>query len=606
MQNNLSESSTMYFEDMVSWNMRSLDEAYAKGRTDMLKFICDELSKTMKIKISSDSPDEVVKRVFEVFSLKNTSKIVHSIELDFTDLYKLHKDLEKIISLAEQGLADQGKLKIKNFRFDLKIKNNQYLSALKNDIAEAFGNLKEPNIDENTLIYISGLKKEIEDLKESKFDDFIVFDQNLGQSRDETFDYYVKKDINLTFNTQDLMAIKYQRQQKRMTIEKEWNLQEIKQMKEKYRMKVKSLDLRKMEISEYERVLNKKNLDIVKDRHEIERLRDAYYIEKNRILKNYEMKTKKLNETIMELAAMSASSIEGFGKISPLTETELISDISYSSDNDTSFDSLAVQDGDVAMLQKRISDLEAMHKAESCLEEQEKIKKDIDSLRNHMTIVKSSVLLKSCAKNQKKFSNTVRTKPSPLSESAFIAKRPSPMNFHVSSNSGRISIGSSQVPPPCPYSRSARSTMTSPKSASQTFNFSDILPKEITEQDNAIRKFLRAQELKLKEREEKFEKEREKWMQNWNKTPNANELIPMVKKEILELKQKSEFFDRFCRENEKRELELKVKEEDVGKKEREIEMRLKELADLRDKFEEEKNNMMQILAKLRESLKNSR
>ncbi|OMJ76482.1 hypothetical protein SteCoe_24151 [Stentor coeruleus] len=606
MQNHINESSTMHLEDIASLNIRSLDEAYAKGRTDMLKLICDELSKTMKIKISSDSPDEAVKRIFELFSLKSTSKIIHSIELDLSDLYKLNKDIEKIISLVEQGLSDQGKLKIKNFRFDLKIKNNQYLSALKNDIAEAFGNIRELNIDENTLIYISGLKKEIEDLKDTNFNDFIVFDQNLGQSCDDSFDCYIKKDFNLTFNTQDLMTLKYQRQQKRMIAEKEWNLQEIKQMKEKYRMKVKNLDLRKLEISEYERVLNKKNLDIVKDRHEIERLREAYYIEKNRILKNYEMKTKKLNETITELAAINFNSSEGFGKISPLTETEMIYDVSYSSDNDTSFDSLIIQDGDVTVLQKRLSDLESMHKSETCPEEQEKIKREIDSLRNHVSIVKSSALLKTCAQSQKKFSNTIKTRPSPLSESAFIAKRPSPMSFHNSSNSGRMSIGSGQVPPPCPYSRSARSTMTSPKSGSQTFNFNDILPKDINEHDNAIRKYLRAQELKLKEKEEQFEKEREKWMQKWNKTPNANELIPMVKKEILELKQKSEFFDRFCRENEKRELEIKVKEEEVGKKEREIEMRLKELGDLREKFEEEKHNMMQILAKLKESLKSSR
>ncbi|OMJ81029.1 hypothetical protein SteCoe_18592 [Stentor coeruleus] len=606
MQNHLNEISTMHFEDMASLNIRSLDEAYAKGRSDMLKFICDELSKTMKIKISSDTPDDVVKQIFEVFSLKNTSKIVHFIETDLPDLYKLYKDIEKIISLAEQGLADQEKLKIKNFRFNLKIQNNQYLSSLKTDIAEAFGNITEPNIDENTLIYISGLKKEIEDLKNNKFDDFIIFDQNLGQIRDETFDYYINKDINLTFNTQDIMMLKYQRQQKKMIIEKEWNLQEIKQMKEKYRMKIKNLDLRKLEISEYERVLNKKNLDIVKDRHEIERLREAYYIEKNRILKNYEMKTKKLNETITELAAISFNSLEGFGKISPLTETELISDVSYSSDNDTSFDCLIVQDGDVTIMQKRINDLESMHKTESCLEEQERIKREIDSLRNQITIAKSSALLKSCAQSQKKFTNTVKTRPSPLSESAFIAKRPSPMSFHISSNSGRMSIGSSQIPPTCPYSRSARSTMTSPKSASQTFNFSDILPKEINEHDNAMRKYLRAQELKLKEKEEQFEKEREKWMQKWNKTPNANELIPMVKKEILELKQKSEFFDKFCGEIEKKELEFKVKEEEVGKKEKEIELKAKELADMCDKFEVEKHNIMQILSKLKDNLRNNR
>ncbi|OMJ72388.1 hypothetical protein SteCoe_29179 [Stentor coeruleus] len=600
MYNHRKENLSMHSEDLDRDKQELIDDPYNKGKKDMLKDICDELTKAFKIKVCSDSAQDVVKRISEVFSLKNNSKIIHAVDVDLTDLYKLIKDTEKIVNLNEQGLSNKGKLKLKNFRFDVRVLKSQYVHTMKDELAEAFRGLAEPELDESTILYIEALKKEIVDFKENNFDDFIVLDQNLCQNKDETFDLYMERSLNFNMNTKDIMTLKFQMHNKKMMKENEWKMLEISQLKEKHRNKVKRLDLQKLELLEYERVLNKKNIEIVKDRQEIERLREAYYIEKNRIAKNYEIKSKKLSDTITEITMISFDSLEGFGKISPITETEMVSDFSYISDNDTSFDSTSGQEPDINTLQKRITDLESFYKSEKCPEQQEKIKKELDSLRNHVTCLKSSALLKTCAQNHKKYSSLYKARPSPLNDSLFIGKKPSPIGFQMNSPTGRMSI--STVPPICPYPRSARSTMTSPKGSSQTFNFNDILPKEVDEQDFALRKYLRAQEIKLREKEERLEKEKEIWMQKWNKAPMANEFIPMVKKEMLDLKQKSEDFDKYIRENEKRELELKIKEEDAKRKEKEMEIKLKELTDLREKFEEEKTNLIQKLGKLRDGL----
>jgi len=144
-----------------------------------------------------------------------------------------------------------------------------------------------------------------------------------------------------------------------------------------------------------------------------------------------------------------------------------------------------------------------------------------------------------------------------------------------------------------------KSTTVTPKASSQNFTFTEIFPKS---EEIELKKFLRAQEVRLKEKEEKIERDRETWMEKWNKTPNANQLIPMVQKEILEYKKKSEELEKKLKEIEVREFNLESKETELGKIEKDVEEKMREVNEVKRKLEDEKGSIAQKLEKLMDEL----
>ena len=311
--------------------------------------------------------------------------------------------------------------------------------------------------------------------------------------------------------------------------------------------------------------LKKKNLDNEKEKSELERLKENYYREKKRITANIEVKAKKLSEAITEIT-QSIDSSETIGKISPITETDMLSDISYVSDSDTSFDNSTTQELDINVLQKKIFDLEVVCKSETSTESQEKIRKEIETLRNNCSLLRSSNVIKSSVSNQKRF-NFMKNCRNSLGDQSVGSKKPIPLALPL--NSPKLRGVHSAI---TDFNRPRPIMSSTPKAASTHFNFNDITPRDLNEEDSQLRKFLRAQEVKLKEKEERVERDREKWMQNWNKVPNANELIPLIQKEMLEYKKKKEEIDKKGKDFEQKELDFHVKFERLKKQEREIEM----------------------------------
>ena len=255
-----------------------------------------------------------------------------------------------------------------------------------------------------------------------------------------------------------------------------------------------------------EKTLKKKNVDLEKDKQELERQKDAYHREKKRISAAYECKVRKIGEVIAEIST-TFETLDEQGKISPITDTDMLSDISYISDSDTSFDNSSIQqESDPLALQRRINELEIQFKSMQNIELQDKLQKEIEGLRTSLTKIRASSALKKSLINQKKFSGSRNTFHS-LTETSLTLKRVIPTGFSMISPKARLTTNFILEP------KSNKSNTTTPKASSQNFTFNEIFPKESDEQDKELRKFLRVQETKLKEREENFEKEMKKSMQ---------------------------------------------------------------------------------------------
>ena len=580
----------MHFEDLRSYALRNdqmIEEFYNKGQRDLLNQLAKDLSSSFGAKFNPKY-EEIIEKLGRLASSKDNLSIIKTVECHVSDLYRLLKDTQRIIQMVEDGISNAGRIKLKKFKLNVRVTPDEVLDSIKDEIVNMFNSSLNEELSNEVTQYITALKRELSEMS-GKTSDFIGKDQD----RDEEFCFiepfecepniqYLPLRSALSMSTNEIISVKYQRQQKQMLKEKEWENKEIKLLKQKYKSKKQILKLKKTEQQETENYLKKKNLEITKEKAEIERIRENYYREKKKIMNNYENKSRKLSEVINELT-VTVENPETVGKISPITETEMMSDISFTSDLDASFDS-SIGEPDLNSIQRRISELESQFKSESSSEIQERLKRDIDCLKNSYTNLRSAQVLRNSNSNQKRF-NFNRN----ISLTDITGKRSTPVS--ISTPKPRLSINSSR-----PLFR----TTATPKSASQHFTFSDIAP--VIGEENELKKYLRAKEVKLSEKEERFEKERDYWIQKWNKLPNANELIPMVQKEIMEFKRKRDDFDKKDKELDMKELSLEAKENELRRKEVEISQKLREIEESKSKVDDEKSSLVERLSKLREDL----
>ena len=578
----------MHFEDLRSYALRNdqmIEEFYNRGQQDLLSQLAKDLSSSFGAKFNPKY-EEIIEKLKRLASSKDNLSIIKTVECHVSDLYRLMKDTQRIIQMVEDGVSNAGRIKLKKFKLNVRVAPDEVLDFMKDEIVNMFNSSLNEELSNEVTQYITALKRELSEMS-GKTSEVIGKDQDDEFCFIEPFEseptiQYLPPRSALSMSTNEMISVKYQRQQKQMLKEKEWENKEIKLLKQKYKNKKQILKLKKTEQQETENYLKKKNLEITKEKAEIERIRENYYREKKKIMNNYENKSRKLSEVINELT-VTVENPETVGKISPITETEMMSDISFTSDLDASFDS-SIGEPDLSSIQRRISELETQFRSEPSNEVQERLKRDIDCLKNSYTNLRSAQVLRNSNSNQKRF-NFNRN----ISLTDITGKRSTPVS--ISTPKPRLSINSSR-----PLFR----TTATPKSASQHFTFTDIAP--VVGEENELKKYLRAKEVKLTEKEERFEKERDYWIQKWNKLPNANELIPMVQKEIMEFKRKREEIDKKDKELDMKEMSLEAKENEIKRKEIEISQKLRDLEESKSKVEDEKSSLVERLNKLREDL----
>lgn len=581
------ENFLMHLEDLESLSLQhklNCEKMYEKGRNDTLASLSKDLYKSLNLSIPTSSYSAFLNTIQSAIIGESNKSLFYSIECESYELYQLIADTEKILNHVEQGNASEGKLKLKQFKFNVKIRKNEYLELEKQQISEVFKEIYEIQLDPDVSHYIAILKQQVRDLENTP-----LHTEEFENCIEDFKEYNEKFEISPPSEnlcTEEIITIRLQKQQKILIDEKAWEVKIAGHLKEKNRIKQKKLKEKQYELNELERNFKKKNLEIEKERHELDRLKDAYYREKKKISIAMEGKSKKLCEVIGELSE-NFTSFELMGKVSPITETDMLSDISYMSDCDTSFDNSSTQESDSKQLQQRISELEGQYKYLQTPDSQEKAQRELDTLRNSLTKIRASNVLKSSMVNQKKFLST-RTSSHSLTEPNF--KKTLQGQITLFSPRKRVNI------------TEAFKTNSTPKANSQHFAFTEIMPKESEEDDKELRRYLRIQELKLKEKEEKLEKDKEKAMLTWMKLPNANELIPMVQKEILESKKKTEEAEKKLLDYERKVLEFNKKNEENKKKEADLDGKIREVSMMKERLDEEKAIVLDKLERLKGEL----
>ena len=583
------------------------DEVYEKGRHDMLVYLCENLKKNLGIDLPMDSPSNFMRKLACILVERPCLLKFHAIQCQFQDLIRLHGDLERIMDRVQRGESNEGRVKISNLKIDIKVQGGTYALGEKQRIARDMAEMNAGEIeasDKNEKIL--ELEQEIKELKwklavPANFDELeLMFIRQIQDLSVAEEDLFVHPQASPGF-VLDMTTQKYKKQQEKLIQDKDWEKQETINAKTSYHKKKQKLELKSTDLSELEKQLKKKNLDLEREKHEVERLKEAYHKEKKRVLISMENKCHLINDFISTLS-QTLESQENFDKISPITETDLQSDASSTiNDMDMSFESTSqvgeVKDSDMKYLQQHLAELEQLSKTDLS----EDLIREMDAIRNRISKIRSSQAIKSSLSNQKKFDFNVRAQRNSLSEANINFKR-----LTVPSATPKAKLGLKVNV--FDFSRAGtRETTYTPKASSQAFNFGEIMgsSKELDEEENALKKIFRVRELKLKEREDELDRDKEKSIDTWKKLPMANELIPMVQKEILELKAAKEKFRRKCEMCERKEVMLVQKIGEMKRQQRELQEKQREVEEFKEKLDDDKTNVVCKLQKLKSDIEKS-
>lgn len=586
------EKKLMYIEDIVSYNRISkkiISNSYNQGKKDMLSDITKEISNDLGISLTLDSFEDFIKSLEKLLSPKNKFNSVHSIQCGTYDLYRLIKDSERIINLAEQDLFYEGRVNLNNFKIDLKVKKTQSLQPEKKEIAQAFNDATDTALDD-TSKYILSLKQEIEDLKilsafQIRFQDF---DTKLAENFSEN-PKPTKPIKSLGALTKDIILYKNQQKFSKIIQDQEWEKQEVNYIKEKYTKKKEKLKNRKIELLDLEKNLKKRNLEIEKEKDELDRLKEFYYKKKKKISSFIEQKSKKISEAISEIA-INFDSIDSIEKVS--TETDITLDISYKSDTDTLNESYSQEIPDPQILQRKIYDLESQYRSGLTADAQQKVQKEIDLVKNNLANIRAYNIIKTSQANQKKF-NMLAVHNS-LSDSSLKHKKN--IRPDLALLSPRYNLTSSITSPKVVNDSPSTSKTTSKSS------FTDVFVKESQMHRKVLNKHLKAREIKLKEKEDQLDRDSQIMIEKWNKIPLANEAIPFIQKEILEYIKKKQELAKVIKNYKRKELHLNLKIEEFDIKQKDIENKNKEICEFKQKINEKRLNIIRNLGKLQEEL----
>lgn len=596
------EASKMHLEDMDALSLRSSEQvkaSFLRGQASVLTYISNQLSQTFSMPFPSDSCENLMQKLKSVLLQKEDFFLIKTIECSLNDLYRLQSDTEKIISKHEQGLQNEGRLKLRRLKLNIKLLKSESQSSQKDFLSQMFTDFFGTSVNNRVTQYISALQEELKEAKTPNKQEFNfiesnqVFESNFLENLQE-YDDRPEFTRNSSMNTQEMIELRFQKQQRRLIKEKEWEKHQILLMKERCQIKKKKIKAKELEQTEIQNHLKKKNLEIEKERQELDRLKNNYYKEKERIKNCHDIKSRKISDAINELAS-TVDLTETYGKISPITETDAISDISYISDSDASFDNSSINETDLNQLQKRIVEIETLYKVENNPQIQDRLRKELDSLKNSHSMLRSQNILKSSSNSQRKF-NSFRNLT--LNDNALRSSLPASISsipyVATSTPKSRASLNLN-------YRSGPKSNTATPKSTSIQFKFDEIMPKEKQEEDLELRKFLRVQEVRLKEKEERIEKERVGLIEKLKKLPYADDAIPFLKKEIFEFQRKNQELEKKLKEVENREYLIESRESRLARGEQELEIKNKEIQEIKIRLEDEKASVIQTLGKLKES-----
>ena len=218
----------MHLEDMDALSLRSSEQVQAsflRGQASVLTYLSNQLSQTFSMPFPSDSSENLMQKLKSVLLQKEDFFLIKTIECSLNDLYRLQSDAEKIISKHEQGLQNEGRLKLRRLKLNIKLLKSESTSSQKDFLSQMFNDFFGSTVNNRVTQYISALQDELKEAKNPNLQEFNFIESSKefeSNFLENLQDYNDRPEflINSSMNTHEMIELRFQRQQKRIIKEK--------------------------------------------------------------------------------------------------------------------------------------------------------------------------------------------------------------------------------------------------------------------------------------------------------------------------------------------------------------------------------------------------
>ena len=454
-----------------------------------------------------------------------------------SDLYEIKAEVGRTIELVENGVMEQSLLNVGSVQVLMDIKKNKKFTV-KEVICNGFMGNKTEHAES---AYVKQLENEVEELSYRIFhsDPLLDLEKHMFEAFTESVTgNFVNKALDITpYSTSSSLVVgelnnlstKHCKNIRESLIkELEWESTQCSILKLAYETKLKSLEEKE---NQFKRNINDFQLEIYKKLKILESEKNQIRMDKENLCKSeIQMRNKILNirdeiKTIKELLVFE----ENFD--SPLITPCLSPRRKDSSEFNIS---TSLDPNDTSKIQEEIHDLELELESSS---DKNPITFKINRLRNKISMLKSEKALNSSANIKRK--------------SSFLTYLQNNTNQSFSKGNTSFQLNLSIDLPPqlesTPKSTTRAYTCYTARNTENSCDYSPQPTRRATcqvldgiEKDENLIKMLEMKESRLRKKEEELIRKENALHNSWMKLPNANELIPMVQKEIISYRDKAD------------------------------------------------------------------
>lgn len=488
---------------------------------------------------------------------ENALKKVMKTQCRLKEIYALRDQIEGVIKLVENGLAAQVNLNVGDVKVIIQVVHESVFGK-KTEIRSGF--VKEI-VENQYTSYIRQLENEVEELEYKVFhmDPLTELDGKMYEAYTETFSSFPNKiQINPLCSYVDdgykhKILQNFNRQHQALINELQWECSQNGLVRLKFESKMQELDSKenafKKKISDFQTEISKKikSLDLEKQK---------IRTEKDELYKNETAFHNKIKSMRDEISVVKDLMIFDDSFVTPCTTPK---------NKENSVNTSAIIDlENPSKIEDEIRDLELELESSS---EKGSITFKINHLKNKLSAMRSERILNTSANIKRKSSFTFSKNSN---KKLFLTR-----NLDLSIDIPRI-LTTPNNNQNCFYT--GRNTDISydfsPLVTQRSGHTSDLVS---IEKDENFMRMLELKEGRLRKKEEELHKKEISLQATWMKLPNADQLIPMVQKEILEYQAKSK---------------------EIHAKQGEIDKNLKESIQLKKKLkkiESQKENFLRVL-----------
>lgn len=502
--------------------------------TNVLKAISERLKPVFSQEIPSKDVN-VLCKFLENICTGTCALKVHDVECRISDLLSLHEKLENVIRQSQDQKLFKAKLKLLDFRVNVKVVRNDETISSKSEISQNLSRLSEEDQHVNK---IKILEEKIRDLEfklqiahmQEAFEDFPKIPETFELQVPEKFNVFCGPGPSSEFYSMKKYAVC----QAKLLIEKEWECFDTKQAKLKYHKKLKKLSVKKAKLAEIEARQRKRTLELEKEKEALDRGKIGLESTKNKFNAQNNGKIAAVKTFLVEISSFlnfSFTSEENSMQKSFNTSTDMIN-----------------VESEISQLERELKILESQFKSRNVLDKNN-LERQMEHIKNRLTYLRGLKAMQCASKNNNTFSTASNT---PFFErlSPVFTKKLSPNKRE------------------------------------------EVIIGKVLDEDTELRRQLRIKELRIKEREEEVLIHEERAMKYWERNLDTKEIIKNAEQALSELKRMKDKYENRLEFFDKKKLELQEKLNEILRREGEFFDMRKEFDLEKEKYEHEKQSFI--------------